>query len=100
MFRSFAGPALIAALLLGGAGCKQGEGERCQLDDDCADGLVCNQATSTCQTTRTSGGDAGFQVDARVPLPDAPINVIDAAIVIDAGIDASPVDASTPDAAP
>lgn len=84
-----------ALLLLGAAGCKQGEGERCQLDSDCADGLVCNQATTTCQTTRTSGGDAGFPVDARVALPDAAVSTIDASLP-----DAALPDAATPDAAP
>ena len=29
-------------------GCKQGEGERCQVDDDCDSGLVCNKAKNTC----------------------------------------------------
>ena len=33
---------VIALVLLGGAvGCKQGQGDRCQIDDDCASGLIC-----------------------------------------------------------
>lgn len=48
------------------AGCKQGEGERCQVDDDCARPLVCNKAKNTCQSS--SGGD----LDA--PLPDGNID--------------------------
>ncbi len=31
----------LLALSLGGAGCKQGIGDRCQLDSDCQDGLTC-----------------------------------------------------------
>lgn len=59
------------------AGCKQGKGERCQINDDCTTGLVCNQATNTCQET-TGGG-----IDATVP--DGPKN--DAAL--DGGVDAA-----------
>ncbi len=62
--------ALAAAGVLGGAfaACKQGKGDRCQIDDDCTSGLVCNKATNTCQET-TGGG-----IDATVPdaPPDTP----------------------------
>lgn len=34
------------------ASCKQGEGERCQLDDDCSEGLYCELAGNT----RAQGG--------------------------------------------
>ncbi|MBA3819142.1 MAG: hypothetical protein H0X17_09645, partial [Deltaproteobacteria bacterium] len=47
------------------AGCKQKAGERCQVADDCEDGLVCAQATETCATS--AGGD----IDALPPI-DAP----------------------------
>lgn len=72
--------AITAALALAGASlvaaCKQGEGDRCQVDADCDDGLICNQATQSC--AKTSGGG----IDADVPdppmpdaaLPDAPID--------------------------
>ena len=47
--------ALLAPLCLA-AGCKQGLGERCQVQDDCNDGLLCvlpaggtPQAGGTCQ---------------------------------------------------
>ena len=53
---------LIAILAI--AGCKQGKGERCQVEADCQDGLVCNQATNTCQTGLGGGIDA--------TVPDAP----------------------------
>jgi hypothetical protein len=51
--------ALLICLIV--AGCKQGEGERCQVDDDCQAPLVCNKAKNTCQGT--SGGD----LDASIP---------------------------------
>jgi hypothetical protein len=65
--------ALAALTSLGG--CKEGEGERCQVDNDCASGLICNQAQQLCTAPGTSGG-----IDATVP--DAP--PIDAP-AIDAG---------------
>jgi hypothetical protein len=34
------------------ASCKQGEGERCQLDEDCSEGLYCELAGNT----RAQGG--------------------------------------------
>ena len=46
------------------AGCKQGKGDRCQVEADCSDGLVCNIATNTCQDTSGTGIDA--------TVPDAP----------------------------
>jgi hypothetical protein len=46
----------IAVLALAAAGCKQGLGERCQVDSDCGDGLVCNQAQEVCAASGTSGG--------------------------------------------
>lgn len=43
------GAALLSSLL---AGCKQAEGERCQIDDDCMPGLTCVLSS----TTREAGG--------------------------------------------
>jgi hypothetical protein len=64
---------LSAALL---AGCKQGNGERCQVDNDCSGGLQCNQAQLVCQTP---GDHLSLdvlpvpEVDAPTPPPiDAP----------------------------
>ncbi|MBA3391505.1 MAG: hypothetical protein H0T89_02620 [Deltaproteobacteria bacterium] len=50
--------------------CKQEEGERCQVDDDCDEPLVCAQATLTCADNDTSSA-----LDAMPPLdaPDAPL---------------------------
>lgn len=65
----------LAVIIVALASCKQGLGDRCQVDDDCRDGLVCNKATDTCQTIG-GGGD----IDATVPaeLIDAPAAAIDA----------------------
>lgn len=57
------------------AGCKQGEGERCQVDDDCASGLVCNRATQSCAKTNGGGIDASNldgPIDSPADATDAP----------------------------
>ena len=42
-------------------GCEQGDGERCQRDQDCGSPLTCNLATLTCSAENTSGQiDAGI----------------------------------------
>lgn len=79
--------ALVALFALGGgAACKQGEGEVCQIDDDCEDGLECNAGTMRCQQPGADLVDAAPQADAMDDEADAAI--ADAA-----------VDAATPDAA-
>ena len=63
----------LLALAVGGllASCKQGEGERCQVDDDCESPLVCAQATQTCADNNTSSGlDALPPIDAPDAMPD------------------------------
>ena len=63
---------LLLCCLVAGAvlyACKQGEGERCQVDADCAEHLVCNKAKNTCQAT--SGGDLDATIPDMVPI-DAP----------------------------
>jgi hypothetical protein len=71
--------AVAAALVIGTgiwvAACKQGEGDRCQVDADCASGLVCNQATQSC--AKTSGGGIDATVP-ELPMADAAIDAIDA----------------------
>lgn len=56
--------ALFVCLVV--VGCKSGEGERCQVNDDCASPLVCNPAKNTCQQAGVTG-----QIDA-APVIDAP----------------------------
>jgi hypothetical protein len=72
---------LVATLcLVAFGGCKQGLGERCEINSDCEDGLVCSQSKKECTSTG-SAADAGFvdaffadarPADANVPTPDAP----------------------------
>jgi hypothetical protein len=61
------------------AACKQQEGDRCQTNDDCDTGLVCNQATGVCANSSTSTA-----IDATTPDfldaeldPDAPVDAPD-----------------------
>ena len=56
--------------------CKSDEGQRCQVDADCADNLSCNQATGTC-----SSGGAGMD-DADI------IDMVPADASADADVDA------------
>jgi hypothetical protein len=57
---------VLVALLVGVVGCKQGKGDRCQVNSDCQDNLVCSTATGTCTGEETTG------IDATVPPQDAP----------------------------
>ncbi|MCG8422666.1 MAG: hypothetical protein MJE77_32520 [Proteobacteria bacterium] len=61
----------LAALTL--SGCKQGEGDVCQVTEDCEAGLICNAVTGRCQTetTDTDPPDAAPAIDA-APTVDAP----------------------------
>jgi hypothetical protein len=80
MKRMLAGGLFCFALAT--VGCKQGLRDRCQVDDDCEDGLLCFYANSTDTAI-------GGQCLASPPSVDA--GVIDAAV--DRPID-GPVDAS------
>ena len=60
---------LLAALAV--TGCKQGRGDRCQIDQDCQSGLVCSAATGTCTDLTTGGIDASTVIDAPRQM-DAP----------------------------
>lgn len=83
MRRLLLGLVLIATLVTAYS-CKQGEGDVCQINDDCEDGLSCNAGTGRCQLPGASVPDAA------PPQPDAD--------VADAGIDADVPDADIPDA--
>ena len=78
MRRLLAASALVLGTGIWMIACRQGEGDRCQVNADCASGLVCNQATQSC--AKTSGGG----IDAMAPPPPMP----DAA-EIDAPVDSS-----------
>lgn len=57
----------LGLLVLGGvAACKQGEGERCQVESDCDEGLICT-GEGLCKSVESG------QIDAP-PVPDAPID--------------------------
>ncbi len=67
--------------------CDQGEGQRCQRNSDCQDGLVCPALTSVCQRSNI-GNDAVISPDANIdggPTDDA---------TVDATVDAIPADAT------
>jgi len=48
------------------AACKQGRGERCQVDSDCESPLICSRAEP-----KTCGDGTGEGIDAAVPPSDA-----------------------------
>jgi hypothetical protein len=59
---------MIVVLALGAAGCKQGRGERCEVDADCADGLTCPSSEP-----KVCGGESGAtSIDAAPPIPPGP----------------------------
>ena len=72
---------LLATISLLGPACKQGEGERCQIDDDCSGSLVCSDSQHICVSSAATP-DSAQPPDAR---PDGP--------PADAGPDGPPVDA-------
>jgi hypothetical protein len=59
----------VVALVPGAAGCRQGIGERCQQDSDCASGICSKSDPKVCQGNG-SGVDT-TQIDAELPI-DAP----------------------------
>lgn len=65
--------AAMAALLA--VSCKQGLGERCQVNSDCEGDLTCSQAEKVCAATVTGDIDATVpdgEIDAGIDAPDAP----------------------------
>ncbi len=50
------------------AACKQGPGDRCQINSDCQAGLVCNSTRQVCQGPSDGG------------LADAPVDAVDATV--------------------
>jgi hypothetical protein len=66
----FASTIALVSVLVTIAACKQGEGERCQVNDDCESPLECSAAKGTCVSPGSTETD-----DAEVPdgtPPDAP----------------------------
>ena len=64
--------ALVAAA--GFIACKQGKGDRCQVDDDCTPPLVCNRGSLVCSGS-TGGGIDAVVIDAPA---DSNVIVVDA----------------------
>ncbi len=90
-------PALALLAALGGLGCGQGEGDRCEIDDDCSGELVCvltqGRAEGTCRSQAGSRPVDAATPD-RLPTDLAPDRALDASP--DLAPDASPD--TTPDA--
>ena len=65
---------IVLAAAAGFFACKQGKGDRCQVDDDCTAPLVCNKGSKECS------GTTGGNLDATVPdaPPDSDIIFVDA----------------------
>ena len=78
-------PALLLAVGVAGwvAACKQGAGVRCQIDDDCEDGLGCNQATLQCASSSTNENPIDATLPDGPPVDALPID----ALPIDAPVD-------------
>jgi hypothetical protein len=64
---------IVGAALITLAGCKQGVGDRCQVQSDCEDGLLCilpaggtPQSGGTCQSPNSA--DGGFVFDFAVSV--------------------------------
>ena len=73
---------LLGLSLAATAACKQGPGDRCQVDADCQDGLTCSQADpKTC-------GDQSNTEPLDASLPEAGPPVVDAPTT-DATVDAN-----------
>jgi len=64
-FRTVVSGAALAFLVFTGIACKQGRGQRCEIDSDCEDGLTCSQMGAASGPNGTCGGgmttmDAAF----------------------------------------
>jgi len=72
---------LIAATAGVIASCRQGDGERCQIQSDCQSGLMCSEAEHRCVSTNAGGEeDANGPEAGPIDAPaDAPSDAIDAA---------------------
>jgi hypothetical protein len=91
---------LCAVLLAGGlslAGCKQNEGERCEIDSDCAAGLTCNTRGAGLAKGVCTSGTPGVPMPDAAP-PGADVGAADQAVSTDGSGD-GPTDV-TPDTHP
>lgn len=65
---------VLWVVVVGAVGCKQGRGERCQVDEDCAEGNCSQSEPKVCGGDNSSQLDASFPIDAP-PKMDAPVDV-------------------------
>ena len=79
--------ALLLAVFLLFPACKQGEHERCQIDDDCEGSLMCSSSQHICVQFGETSPDAPTLIDAH--LFDAAGDAIEDAATTDA-TDAAP----------
>lgn len=73
---------VVGAAAAAFAACKQGKGDRCQINADCQDGLLCSSATGTCVGSGTMN-----EIDASVPDAPKVDAAVDAKVFMDAPID-------------
>ena len=69
---------LIAGIAAAAASCKQGAGERCQVDSDCESGM-CNTAEQECVGTGSNTGQFDANGPEAIDGGDAPQDMGDAA---------------------
>jgi hypothetical protein len=67
--------ALVSVSLAAGAGCKQGIGDRCQVDSDCASGVCSQSVPKVCVGSQTMTD----QIDSMLPTDAPPDSPVDAA---------------------
>ena len=68
LLKSLAVSGLLALSLVG---CKQGEGDVCQITEDCEDGLECNAGTRRCQEPGTVAPPDAAPPSVDAATPDA-----------------------------
>ena len=78
---------LVVVLSFAGAGCKQAVGDRCVVDSDCGDGLICLMASGATQQT---GGTCQMPATNDAGLPD--LAPMDAPMADRSAIDSSSAD--------
>ncbi len=98
--RSLVRVVVVAVVAMGASlaitACKQGSGERCQVDTDCEGDLTCT-TLGFCGTDNDNPIDAGEAFDARPDAADEP-DAAAADAAADAATDAAPIDAVVFDA--
>jgi hypothetical protein len=60
----------LALVVVAASGCKQNEGERCQVQSDCADGLLCILPAGGSQQTGGTCQKSGAALDLAMPAGD------------------------------